>query len=549
LRDRRPESAKAPVNDSPPSTAASLAQARLAAIVESSDDAIVSKTLDGIVTSWNRAAERIFGYSAAEAVGRSITLIIPKDRLAEEDEVLRRLRLGEKIDHFETVRQAKDGRLLDVSLTVSPIRNADGVVVGASKIARDITERKRLQAERQVSLEREQRARREAERAVQARDEFLATVSHELRSPLNAIVGWAHLLKTGEMDAEGVRRAVDTISRNAATQSGLIADLLDVQRLSSGKVRLDIQEVDLALVVGAALDSARPSAAAKRITLVQSLNATNPRVSGDPQRIQQVIWNLLSNAVKFAPEGGEVAVALEDRDSMVEVAVADDGPGVRPDFLPHVFDRFRQDAGAGRRQGGLGLGLAIVRQLVELHGGTVSARNREDGPGAVFSIRLARAPVFRTRAIVPRALFAPVDRAEGPGPSLRDVRVLVVDDEADSREVVVALLSQLGADVTAAGSAAEAMGLLGRVRPHVLVADITMPDQDGYSLLRAIRALPQSEGGLVPAIALTAAATVEDRSRALRAGFQLHVGKPVHPAELARAIATLAPPGTGGEVL
>jgi PAS domain S-box-containing protein len=281
-----------------------ITRARLAAIVESSDDAIISKTLDGIITSWNRGAQDIFGYSAAEAIGKSITIIIPKDRLGEEAEVLRRLRLGERIDHFETVRQAKDGRLLYVSLTVSPIHDDSGTIVGASKVARDITDRKRAELERQGWLERELRARRQAEQAIQMIDEFLATVSHELRSPLSAILGWAHVLRVGGLDAERTQRAVETITRNAMMQSQLIADILDVQSLVSGKMRLEIREVDLALVVEAALDNIRPAAAMKRIALTPILEIDDPRVPGDPDRVQQVISNLLSNAVKSRPKAG-----------------------------------------------------------------------------------------------------------------------------------------------------------------------------------------------------------------------------------------------------
>jgi PAS domain S-box-containing protein len=520
--------------------AASLAQARLAAIVESSDDAIISKTLDGIITSWNRGAEEIFGFSAAEAIGQSITLIIPRERIGEETQVLDRLRRGQKIDHFETVRQAKDGRLLDVSLTVSPIRDGTGTIVGASKVARDITERKRHEIERQASLEREQVARRQAERAVQVRDEFLATVSHELRSPLNAILGWAHLLKSGDLDAERTERAIDAITRNALVQKQLIADILDAQALTSGKARLDIHDIDVALVVEAALDTVRPAAAVKRITLTPVFHVANSRVPGDADRIQQVVWNLLSNAVKFTPEGGTVSVSLRDSEASVELTVQDTGPGVRPDFLPYVFERFRQDRSVGGRQGGLGLGLAIVRQLVELHGGTVGARNREDGSGAIFTVCLPRVPKAHVDAITSAT---GADREDDPitaPPSLHDVRVLVVDDEPDAREVVAAVLAHYGADVTLAATAEEALTLLGRVRPHVVVSDVVMRGQDGYALLRAIRALPESDGGLTPAVALTASVTTEDRLRALRAGFQFHVPKPVHPLELAQAVVSLA---------
>jgi PAS domain S-box-containing protein len=527
---------------SPPTDrrAASIAQARLAAIVESSDDAIVSKTLDGIITSWNRGAEQLFGFSADEAVGQSIMIIIPDDRLGEEEEVLARLRRGEKVDHFETVRQTKDGQLVDVSISVSPIRDHTGTIVGAAKVARDISGRKRNDIEYQALLAREQAARRQAERSLYARDEFLATISHELRSPLNAILGWAQLLKTGDLDAERTQRAIDTITRNALMQSQLVADLLDIQTLESGKARLRIQETDLAFVVEAALDTVRPAASAKHITLTPVVELADTRVLGDPGRLQQVVWNLLSNAVKFTPDGGKVRILLRDAESRVEIAVEDTGPGVRPEFLPYMFERFRQDVTAGRR-GGVGLGLAIVRHLVELHGGMVSARNRDDQSGAVFTVWLPRSPEGHVEAIASPAEDERLDgEADTPPASLSGTRVLVVDDEPDAREVVAAVLARYGADVTLAASTAEALELLTRVRPHVLVCDITMPGRDGYALLREVRALPESDGGLTPAVALTAAATVQDRLRALRAGYQFHVPKPVHPADLVQAVVSLS---------
>jgi PAS domain S-box-containing protein len=539
--NRRGRVAPASRSSARDASAASLAQARLAAIVESSDDAIVSKTLEGIVTSWNRGAEELFGFSAAEAIGRSITMIIPAERLGEEDEVLARLRRGEKIDHFETVRQRKDGQLIDVSVTVSPIRDERGVIVGASKVARNIGYRRRGEVERQALLEREQAARRQAERAVLVRDEFLATVSHELRSPLNAILGWVHLLKTGSLDAERTERAIDAITRNALMQSQLVADILDIQSLTSGKARVRIQDIDLALVVEAALDTVRPVAAAKHITLTPVVELANTRLPADGDRIQQVVWNLLSNAVKFSPDGSRVQIFIRDAGSRAEITVEDSGPGVRPDFLPYVFERFRQDIVVAGRRGGLGLGLAIVRHLVELHGGTVAAKNREKGTGAIFTVWLPRSPQGQVEAVTRTSRTDGRDDffLETP-PSLNELRVLVVDDEPEAREVVAAVLAQYGADITLAASVEEALELLGRVRPHVVVSDISMPGRDGYALLKEIRALPDTDGGDTPAVALTASASVEDRLRALRAGFQFHVPKPVHPAELAQAVVSLA---------
>ena len=410
----------------------------------------------------------------------------------------------------------------------------DALLVGASKVARDITERRRIDAERQRWLEREQHARREAERALQTRDEFLATVSHELRSPLNAIVGWAHLLETGALDHDGIRRAAETISRNAAAQTQLIADILDVQRLASGKLRIDVQAVDIAFLIEAAVDTVRPAAVAKAITISSEVVSPS-NVRADPSRLQQVIWNLLTNAVKFTAARGHVLLRVQNVDSHVEISVEDDGPGLRPEFLPHAFESFRQDVGSGRK-GGVGLGLSIVRQLVELHGGSVSARNREDRSGAIFTVSLPLPGVDRVTAV--DGFDAPA--APAGLPSLHGTRVLIVDDELDAREVVAAVLSQCGADVTVAGSAEEAMTMLSRVRPDVIVSDINMPDQNGYELLRAIRALSAAQGGSTPAIALTAATTTEERVRVTRAGYGYFLSKPVQPLELATAIATLA---------
>ena len=363
-------------------------QARLIAIVESSDDAIVSKTLDGVITSWNAAAERIFGWTAQEAVGRHITLIIPEERWAEEDQVLATIRRGERLDHFETVRVTKDGQRLDISLTVSPILDASGRVVGASKIARDITERRRLQEARERLLEREQRAREAAEALNRAKDEFLATISHELRTPLNAIFGWARLLQTRQLDEAGQDRAITVIVNSAAAQARLVEDLLDLSRVVSGLLRLDVKPVDLRAVVDAALEAVRPAAAAKAIALTATLADVGP-MQGAPDRLQQVVWNLVMNAVKYTPHGGRVDVVVRRVDGSAEVAVSDNGEGISPDLLPHVFDQFwQEDSSTTRAHGGLGLGLTLVKRLVELHGGRVRAESAGKGKGATFTVTL-----------------------------------------------------------------------------------------------------------------------------------------------------------------
>ena len=822
-----------------------LVQARLAAIVESADDAIISKTLDGTITSWNKGAERIFGYKPEEAIGQPVTMLFPEDHINEEPAILARIRAGQRVEHYETVRRHKDGSLLDISLTVSPIRAADGRIVGASKIARDITEQRRalraldesstrlnlalaaarlgdwswdaatdmvtlsdtaahifnlppgepitwtalrgllheedgerarlaveeslaargdydieyrvanpdgsyrwvlargrgiygedgrvlgmlgvvqdmterkqteealreqtealaiinelgrtisaeldlhrmvqavtdaateltgarfgsffynvlneegasymlytlsgvpreafahfpmpratdlfgptfrgegtvliddvkqdprygknspyygmpeghlpvvsylavpvalrsgevlgglffgapevgvfnerharivegLAAQSAIAMdnarlyESAQRARVEAERlyreaqeSSRLKDEFLATVSHELRTPLTAILGWAHMLRTGQFDTAAAQRAFETVERNARAQAQLIDDLLDVSRIVTGKLRIDVRPVDPNNFIEAAIEAVRPAAEAKGVRLQKVLDTGAVSVSGDPVRLQQVIWNLLSNAIKFTPRGGRVQVRLERVNSHVEVAVSDTGAGISADFLPHVFDRFRQaDQKTTRQHGGMGLGLAIVRHLVELHGGTVRAESPGEGHGSTFTVLLPVAAVYHVEEegerVHPAArntlpAFELFDRLDG-------MKILVVDDEPDTREMLKAGLGQCGAEVTAVGSAAEALESIEKSAPDLLISDIGMPDEDGYELMRRIRQLPAETGGRVPAIALTAYARVEDRMHALRAGYQMHVPKPVELAELAAVAASL----------
>jgi PAS domain S-box-containing protein len=820
----------------------------LSAIIESAEDAIISKTLDGIITSWNRGAERIFGYKAREVIGKSITILIPKDHQNEEPAILARLRAGEQIEHYETVRSRKDGTLVDISLTVSPIRGEDGRIIGASKIARDITERKRIEAalrareeeltdfienstvglhwvgpdgtiiwanqaelellgyareeyighhiaefhadreviedilgrltrdetlhgyearlrskdgtirhvlissnvrrrdgqfdhtrcftrditerrqaeealreqaeiietvnrvgqavageldlhklvqavtdaateitgahfgsffynvldergesymlytlsgvpaehfagfpmpratdlfgptfrgegtiliddvkkdprygknspyygmpeghlpvvsylavpvtsrtgdvygglffgdpevgvftERAARIveglaaqaaiamdnarlyEAAQRARTEAERAAEEKerlyrearessrlkDEFLATVSHELRTPLTAILGWAHILRSGQIDGDSITNALETIERNARAQSQLIDDLLDVSRIITGKLRLDVRPVDPNSFIESAVEAVRPAAEAKNVRVQKIMDTGIATVSGDPVRLQQVVWNLLSNAIKFTPKGGRVQLRLERVNSHIEIAVSDSGMGIAPEFLPYVFDRFRQaDQRTTRQHGGLGLGLAIVRHLVELHGGTVHAQSAGEGQGSTFTVTLPLAPIYQKE-----------DSAERVHPAARDtlpsvecperldgLKVLIVDDEADTRELLKIGIGRCGAEVTTAGSAAEALEVMATIRPDLLISDIGMAGVDGYELIKKVRALPAEKGSKVPAIALTAYARMEDRLRALRSGYQMHVPKPVELTELVTVMASL----------
>jgi PAS domain S-box-containing protein len=668
-----------------------LAPYWLSALIESADDAIISKTLDGIITSWNDGAQRIFGYTADEVIGKPVTILIPADHEDEEPAILAQLRAGQRIEHYETIRVRKDGRLIDISLTVSPIKGPNGHIIGASKIARDITEQKQARraldeaserlklaldaarlgdwswdaktdvvtfsetaaqilgvpfgsdmrrsdmrrflheedrqrtvqkiekalAERtdydieyrikrsddsevwvsgkgrglydergsvigmtgfvqDISMRKNneqtlreqaealrmlneitQKARDEAERAAdenerlyrqaeessRLKEEFLATISHELRTPLSAILGWARMLRLGQLSPDNSAKALDTIERNARAQAQLVDDLLDVSRIVTGKLRMDVRPADPNGFIDAAVESVKPAADAKGVR-VQKIIDTGPiSIPGDPVRLQQVVWNLLSNAIKFTPRDGRVQIRSERVNSHLEIVVSDTGQGISPDFLPHVFDRFRQaDQKTSRQHGGMGLGLAIVRHLVELHGGTVRAASEGQGKGATFTVMLPISPVYQLDSsggrVHPgaRDLLPPdnsTDRLDG-------LRILVVDDEADTRELLRQGLEFCGAKVKVAGSAAEAVDVLMTSVPDILISDIGMPGRDGYELIRQVRGLPVDRGGKVAAIALTAYTRVEDRLQALRAGYDMHVPKPVELAELVAVAATVA---------
>ncbi|HTU99794.1 MAG TPA: PAS domain S-box protein [Luteitalea sp.] len=695
------------------------AERRLSAIVASSDDAIVSKDLDGTVTSWNRAAERIFGYTAADMVGQSIRRIIPADRQNEEDVVLAQVRAGKQVSHFETVRQRKDGTLVDVSVTVSPIHDETGAVMGASKIARDITAQRHAAAERERLLQLAQQestvsatlhaagaivaatldrdtivqavtdhatratgaefgaffynaydpesgenfqlytlsgAPREAfsqfphpratpifaptfkgegvvrlddvladprygrmppyhgmpsghlpvrsylavpvktragdvlgglffghsspgvfddtherlavgmaawasvalenaslyiaaQDANRLKDEFLATFSHELRTPLNAVLGYARLLKDALIPLDRQPRAIESIERNGTALAQIVDDVLDVARITTGKLRLNVGDVDVAAVLGHAVDAFTPAAEAKGIRLQLVVDGDAGPVSGDADRLQQVFANLLSNAIKFTPRGGRVQAEVRRVNSSVEASVSDTGIGIAPGFLPHVFERFRQaDGGLQRGYGGLGLGLSIAKQLVELHGGTLEAHSDGVGLGASFVVQVPLKVAKVARSTGPRV--HPSRRAPEvtlPPPRLDGTRVLVVDDEPDARELVRDLLESAGARVTTAGSAREGLQMLADDGLDVVLADLGMPYEDGYAFIRQIRSHADDRVRGVPAAALTAFARSEDRTRALRSGFQLHLAKPVDPGELMAAVAALTlrpqPPG------
>ena len=509
-----------------------VTQARLAAIVDSSDDVIVSKTLDGIIISWNPAAERVFGWTAAEAVGRHITLIVPQDRRAEEDEVLARIGRGERVDHFDTVRITKDGRLLDLSITVSPIRDGTGRIVGASKIARDIGERRRLEAQRAALLAREQEARQHAETLNRTKDELLATVSHELRTPLNSIFGWARLMQSTEMDEAARSRAITAIIRSVSALTHLVEDLLDLSRIVTGRMRLEFQNVDFATVVEGAMEAVRPAATAKGVSLSVTTAGSIPPIQGAADRLQQVVWNLVMNAVKFTPTGGSVEVALRRAGPMVEMVVRDTGQGIPADLLPHVFDAFRQgDSSSTRLHGGLGLGLALVRELVELHGGEVRAESAGKNRGATFTVSL---PVLSRTDALDTPSDAPATTSRGA--DLHGVNVLVVDDDREFLEVAAMVLREAGADVRSAASAPSTQEVLESWTPTVVLMDLAMPENDGFALLRTMRSMFAQH---VPVVAVTAYATPENRARTAEAGFDLCLTKPVDPLDLTREIGRL----------
>jgi PAS domain S-box-containing protein len=536
-----------------------LISRRLAAIVDNSDDAIIGKDLNSIITSWNHGAERIFGYTAEEMIGTSVMRLIPPDRQGEEEEILARLRRGERYDHFETVRITKNGRLLHVSLTISPIKDAAGVVIGASKIARDITDRKLSEAalkeaqrvaeaataEKERLLTSERIARSEAERASRMKDEFLANLSHELRTPLNAVLGWATVLRAAHHEDKELNQALEAIDRNARVQAQIIDDLLDMSRIISGKVRLDVQLLDLPSVVLEAIETMRAAASSKGVRLQTVIDPLNAPVSGDPNRLQQIFWNLLSNAIKFTPRGGRVQVVLERINSHLEVSVSDTGEGIAPEFLPYIFNRFEQaDASTTRRHGGLGLGLSIVKNLVELHGGTVRAKSGGVGQGATFIVNLPLTILHpppdhgehehpRTRAGEPPLL---------PSLSLDKVSVLVVDDDADARALLRVLLESAGANVRLATTADQGLEQLLAHEIDVLICDIGMPGTDGYTLMRRVRTLHDPRKSDVAAVALTAYARLEDRTQAIHAGFQNHLPKPVEPTELLAVVRSLSNP-------
>jgi len=483
------------------------ARAHLAAIVESSDDAIVSKSLEGIIQSWNRGAERLFGYRAAEVVGRSIALIIPEERLHEERQFLLRLRAGERIEHFETVRRRKDGRMVDVSLTISPVRDLTGRIIGASKIARDISSRRRFEE-----------AQREADRR---KDEFLAMLAHELRNPLAPIRSSLDVLRLAPPGSEAADKARTIIERQVKQLVRLVDDLLEVSRASRGKIDLAREALDLAGVVANAMETSRPAIEAARHKLSVTVPAEPLIVNGDPVRLGQVIANLLNNSAKYTDPGGEIAVSLraEGREAVLEVR--DNGIGIEADMLPIVFEMFTQlGRGMGRASGGLGIGLALAHKLVGLHGGRIEAASDGPGKGAVFTVRLPLVNSVPRPAPAEPPPWAAIERG-------RARRILLVDDNVDAAQALGMMLTSLGHDVQLAHDGHAALEAARGRRPDVALLDISMPGIDGNEVLRRLRQQPEFRA--VRFIAITGLGRPEDIRRSKEAGFDEHLVKPVSP--------------------
>lgn len=514
----------------------------LAALAENSTDFIGIATLAGKPLFVNPAGQTLVGLNpqTTQQIETLLEFFAPEDRDYVQQTILPTvMQQGHWQGEFQFRHFATEEKI-PVFYNLFAVKDAKtGAAIALATVTRDFRAQQRIETERAALLVREQEARKQAEAASRMKDEFLAVVSHELRSPLNGILGWSRLLRTRKLDPDKTEQALASIERNAQAQTQLIEDLLDISRIIRGKVRLTLRPLSLVPVIQAALDTVRPTASTKSIQIEMQFNAPAGLVLGDADRLQQVVWNLLSNAVKFTPDHGQVTVRLAQVESRVHLQVTDTGQGIEPDFLPHVFDRFRQaDATTTRTQGGLGLGLAIVRNLVELHGGEVSAESAGSGQGATFSVDLP---------LLLEATDAPSETASHLSSSvpiaadaLAGLRVLVVDDEADTRDFMVTALEQFGVVVMAAASVSEALEHFHQNRPDVLLSDIGMPEADGYALIRQIRSLPPEAGGQVPAAALTAYVRGDDRQQALAAGFQLHVPKPIEPIRLLNVVAQLA---------
>ncbi|HCF30687.1 MAG TPA: hybrid sensor histidine kinase/response regulator [Cyanobacteria bacterium UBA11049] len=480
----------------------------------------------------NPAFSQMTGYTAEEVLGKTPRLLQgAKTSRALLDDLRQHLSEGKPF-HGEAINYCKDGTEFYIEWNITPIRNVNQTITHFVAIQRDVTARKRMEQERDRLLLREQATRAEAEAANRIKDEFLATLSHELRTPLTPILGWSKLLQSNKLSEAKLQEALAKIEQHAKRQARLVDDLLDLSQIVQGKLTLNLISVTLVEPIAAALETVRLAAEAKSIRIKTVLDSTVEPVMGDANRLQQVFWNLLSNAIKFTTEGGWIAVELKRVDRYAQVTISDTGHGIHPDFLPFVFDRFRQeDSSITRPFGGLGLGLAICRQIVEAHGGTIAAESPGVGQGATFTVRLPLMTTFQQ----------PNTNSELPQPflDLSGIKVLVVEDDAGTQEFIAFVLEQYKANVTAVASALKALEVLARSKPDILVIDIGMPHVDGYTLMRQIRSMTPEQGGLLPAIALTAYAGEHDQQQALAAGFQVHIPKPIEPDELVAVIARL----------
>ena len=499
------------------------------------DYAIFMTDANGSAVSWNAGVERLLGYSEKEFLGTSLTTIYTPEDVSSGAAAREIAAAGEKgRSEDERWHLRKDGSRFWASGVLTALREDGGRLRGFAKVMRDITERKLAEEERKQLLQREQEARQAAEGATRVRDQFLATISHELRTPLNAILGWARILEDQTLDPARVKQAVETISRNAVLQSRLIDDLLDISRILADRATIERSPVDFLSIIQGSVESLSPNALEKDVIVECRLRPLESPVDGDPRRLQQIVWNLLSNAIKFTPDGGRVSIDIEQTGAGAVLTVSDTGIGIPPEFLSRLFDPFSQaDMSTERTHGGLGLGLSIVRHLVEQHGGTVHAESGGTGQGSTFTVTLPLA----TARIDPTPGGA---RETDLRPSLNTVNVLVVDDNRDSRDVTVAALELAGASVRTADTVANGLAAIAEACPNVLLCDLGLPGEDGFGLIEKVRALSPEQGGNVPAAALTAYTRPEDRLRALQSGFQIHLSKPVDPAELVAAVAALA---------
>jgi PAS domain S-box-containing protein len=518
-----------------------VSQAQLTSMIGSAMDAIITIDANQRVMIFNAAAEKMFCCPAHEAIGQSIDRFIPERFHAAHRGHIRAFEETGVTDRSMGALGAlfgfrADGHEFPIEASISQIEVKGEKLF--TVILRDITERKRAEHEHEQLLSSAHAARTEAELANRTKDEFLATVSHELRTPLNAMVGWARMLRAGKLDENKVNHAIEIIDRNAKAQAKLIEDILDVSRIVAGKVRLDPLPVELRQIIEAAVDSIRPAADSKQVQLKLDLDSAMGMVSGDPARLQQVVWNLLSNAIKFTPNDGQVEIQLKEIGANVQISVSDTGEGIMAEFLPHIFDRFRQaDSSTTRKHSGLGLGLAIVRHLVELHHGTVDAYSAGERQGARFTVTL---PIMRVHMKEPIEHYGLGDSERKQSKvALNGLRILYVEDDVDSRQALAAVLMQYDAEVRTVATVHEALGLLTNWRPDLLISDIGLPDEDGYDLIRKVRARQPEDGGTIPAIALTGYAGVSEHELALSAGYQKYLVKPIKPENLAEIIGTI----------